>query len=125
MSKSKIILASLILLLLAISVTAQHSISTPAGPVYSYSHLSTLTTTTVKASAGVLHSVLVNGSGSSPCLAIVYDSTNPSGNQVAAVDCSSSKQLNYDVALANGLTVVMVSTATPTPAAADITITFQ
>jgi hypothetical protein len=103
---------------------AQHSISTPAGPVYSYSHISTLTSTTVKGSSGVLHSVLVNGSGSSPCLVIVYDSTNPSGSQVAAVDCSSSKQLNYDVSLANGLTVVTVSTANP-PVAADVTITFQ
>lgn len=125
MSKSKIAIVALILLLLSISGMAQHSISTPAGPIYSYSHISTLTSTTVKGSSGTLHSIIINGSGSSPCLVIVYDSTGPSGNQVAAVDCSSSKQLNYDVSFANGLTIVTVSTAAPVPTAADVTVLYQ
>jgi hypothetical protein len=125
MTKPRIMSAILIaLFFLALTSKAQHSVSIPAGPVYSYSHISTLTSTTVKAAAGVLHSVLVNGSGSSPCLVILYDSTNTSGNQVAAIDCASARQFSYDVAFTNGLTVVNVSTANAA-IAADVTVTFQ
>jgi hypothetical protein len=127
MSRTSKLFVSVVIITLyvfVLSVKAQHSISIPAGPVYSYSHISTLTSTTVKAAAGVLHSVLVNGSGSSPCLVILYDSTNTSGNQVAAIDCASARQFNYDVAFTNGLTVVNVSTANAA-IAADVTVTFQ
>jgi hypothetical protein len=124
MSKSKTILGIVAAFFLALSLSAQHNISTPAGPVYSYSHISTLTTTLVKSGAGVLHSVVVNASGSSPCFVILYDSITPSGGQIAGVDCASAKQLNYDVSVVNGLTVVTLSTASPT-ANPDLTITFQ
>lgn len=92
--------------------------------VWQYSHISALTTTTAKASAGTLHSIVVNASGSVPCFVIVYDSTTASGSQIAAVDCAGKGQLTYDVSFTTGLTIVTTSTATPTTSP-DVTCTYQ
>lgn len=115
-------IAILVTLFLSNPVRADLNQSLPQ--TWQYSHIGILTTTTSKSSAGTLHSIVVNASGSVPCFVIVYDSTTASGNQIAGVDCAGKGQLTYDVSFTTGLTVVTASTATPS-SAPDVTVTYQ
>jgi hypothetical protein len=111
-------LTAVIVLLWAAAMPGQLNVPQPQS--WLYSHISTLTTTVVKSGTGVLHSVAVNAPGGVGCFVTLYDSVTASGTKIAVADCSGAKQLNYDVALANGLTVVTTSLANP-----DVTITFE
>lgn len=120
--KNSWIVVLIVVVLLVAPVRADLNTSLPQ--VWQYSHITTLTTTTPKSAAGALHSIVVNASGSVPCLVTVYDSTTATGNQIAAVDCAGKGQLTYDVSFTSGLTIVTSSTATPS-SAPDITATYQ
>lgn len=117
-----ILILLLIVIILVIPVKADLNVSQPL--TWQYNHISNLTTTTAKSSAGTLHSIVVNSSGSVPCTIIIYDSLTVSSSQIAAIDCSSRGQLTYDTSFTTGLTIVTTSTATPA-IAPDITATFQ
>lgn len=91
------------------------------GLYYSYANITTDTTTTVKSSAGVLHAITFNNPVATETLTI-YDNTAASGTKIGTVTVPASPQpvtLTYDVAFANGLTIV---TAT---AASDITVSYK
>jgi len=120
--KNILVSALLVFVLLAWPVRADLNVSLPQ--TWQYSHISTLTTTNPKSTAGTLHSIVVNASGSTPCFVTVYDSTTASGSQIASVDCGGKGQLTYDVSFTTGLTIVTSSTATPS-SAADLTVTYQ
>ena len=85
---------------------------------YSYSHITTDTTTTVKSGAGTLHAVCLNTIAATETITI-YDNTAGSGTKIAVITEASGQSpgcLFYDVAFSTGLTLV---TAT---AAGDITV---
>jgi hypothetical protein len=89
---------------------------TPA--VFSYKHINSAATTTVKSSAGTLHTISINSkAASSSCT--VYDNATGSGTVIAVLDTVNFEgSLTYDVLFATGLT--LVTTGTP-----DITVTYR
>jgi hypothetical protein len=89
----------------------------------SYANITTATTTQVKASAGVLHTITINSLGTVASSITVYDSTTGTGTKIATIDSLSATGLGskiYDVSFATGLTVVTTGTAAP-----DITLSFR
>jgi hypothetical protein len=85
---------------------------------YSFTNITTDTTTTVKSGAGFLHTICVNTLAATGT-ATVYDNTAGSGTKIATIGTGTAICLIYDVAFATGLTIV---TAT---AAADITVSYK
>lgn len=87
---------------------------------FSYSHISTNTTTTVKSGSGVLHSIVINTLGTTDTLTI-YDNTAGSGTVIAVVNAALSQgTFIYDCAFSTGLTVVSSGTTPP-----DVTINYR
>lgn len=86
---------------------------------YSYSHISTNTTTVVKSGAGTLNAVVINNSGTS-ATATIFDSTTGSGSIIATINTSNQGALRYQLAFSTGLTVVTAGTA-----AADVTVVYK
>lgn len=85
---------------------------------YSYNHISTATTTTVKSGAGTLHALTINTKGSAST-ATIYDNTAGSGTVIAVVDTSGATgTVIYDVAFTTGLTVVTAATQ-------DLTVSYK
>jgi hypothetical protein len=85
---------------------------------YSYSHISTATTTTVKSGAGTFRALTINTKGTAST-ATVYDNTAGSGTVIAVVDTSGATgTVIYDVAFTTGLTVVTV-------ASQDLTVSYK
>lgn len=76
-----------------------------ADNTFSYTHISTQTTTTCKSAAGVLHSININ-TGAASATATVYDNTAGSGTVIAVISGANPLQFMYDVAFINGLTIV-------------------
>lgn len=72
---------------------------------FSYTHISTQTTTVAKPAAGVLHSININ-TGAASAVATVYDSLTGSGTVIAVVSGANPLQFMYDVAFLTGLTIV-------------------
>jgi hypothetical protein len=101
---------------------------TPATPLpvadvagYSFCHISTSTTTTCKASAGVLHTVTVSNLGTVASTVTVYNNTAGSGAVIAVINTLAGQtSYVYDLAFSTGLTVVSTGTAAP-----DVTITYR
>jgi hypothetical protein len=98
---------------------------TPAGAqsvqAWQYQNINTSTTTTMKSSPGVLHSVCINTPVATGTIQI-YDNTAGSGNKIGLITIQSSPQpicQIYDVAFWTGLTIV---TAVEQP---DITVSFR
>lgn len=88
---------------------------------YSYSHISTNTTTTVKSGAGVLRSISINTKGASSNIATIYDNTAGSGTVIGVIDTTDrTVTLKFDVIFSTGLTIV-----TATGTAADITVSYR
>ena len=88
---------------------------------FKYTNITTDTTTVVKASAGVLHTLTFNNPVATETVTL-YDNTAGSGTKIGTVTVPASPQpvtLKYDVAFNTGLTVV---TATAT---SDITVSYQ
>lgn len=78
---------------------------------YSFSNITTATTTTVKSGAGTLHALVINTKGVAST-ATIYDNTSASGTKIGTVDTSLGTGTNiYDVAFATGLTIVTAATA--------------
>lgn len=91
----------------------------PAG--YTYSHISTATTTTVKSGAGVLHTITVNGLGTVASSTTVYDNTAASGTVIAIINTLAGQtSYIYDIAFGTGLTLVTTGTVAP-----DITVSYR
>ncbi|MEI7912719.1 MAG: hypothetical protein WCK77_24090 [Verrucomicrobiota bacterium] len=85
----------------------------------SYTHITTATTTVIKASTGVLARVVVNTLGAGSILTI-YDNTAGSGTVIAVMTTAIQTSQTFDVACATGITVVS-SLGT----AADLTIVWR
>ncbi len=78
---------------------------------YSYSNITTNTTTTVKSGAGILKRITVNVIGSGDALATVYDNTAGSGTKIATISAgTTSVNLEFDARFATGLTIVTSGT---------------
>lgn len=104
----------LALLLLAGPALAQQPQS------FQYTNITTDTTTAIKSSPGVLHSICVNTPAATGTVT-VYDNTAGSGTKIATITsfASVSGCFIYDVAFWTGLTIV---TATAAP---DITVSYR
>jgi hypothetical protein len=101
--------------------------ATPANSVpvvgagFTYSHISTATTTTVKSGAGVVHTITVNNLGTVASTTTVYDNTAGSGTVMAVINTLAGQvSYVYDVAFATGLTLVTTGTVAP-----DITVSYR
>lgn len=84
-------------------------------------NIKTATTTVVKASAGILHSITLNTPVASAVIA-VYDNASGAGTTIATITFAAAltggpDTLIYDTAFTNGLTVI--TTGTP-----DITVNY-
>lgn len=89
---------------------------TPAG--YTYGHISTDTTTTLKSGAGVLHTICVNSVGAASTIT-VDDATSATTPTVAVLSGATLGCYTYDVAFSTGLTIV---TAVAAP---DLTVAYR
>lgn len=95
-------------------------VSASAG-TYSYQHISTATTTTVKSGAGGLHSVVVNTLGTVASTTTIYDNTTGSGTVIGVINTLTlAGMFVYDVAFTVGLTIVTTGTVAP-----DLTVSYQ
>ena len=84
---------------------------------FTYSYISTATTTAVKAAAGFLHTITVQG-GTAGTI-IIYDNTAGSGTIVASFDSTNAlATYTLDIKMATGITVV-------TGAATKLTVSFR
>lgn len=82
-----------------------------ANDIYTYTPISTNTTTLVKSGSGALHTITVNNPGSS-WIATVYDNTSATGTPIAVIAFVAGLiiSLDYDVRLNTGLTIVTCGT---------------
>lgn len=103
------------------SDTSNHSIRVSAQPGgFSYTHISTNTTTQAKAGAGVLHALTINTLGSVDTITL-YDNTACSGTVIAIANAAASQTtLNFDAAFGVGLCIATSGTTAP-----DITVTWR
>lgn len=84
-------------------------------------HITTSTTTVVKASAGVLHSVIVNTKGTVASTITIYNNTSAAGTIVAIIDSLTlSGTFQFDISMSLGITVVTTGTVAP-----DITVAWR
>lgn len=84
---------------------------------YSYTNISSATTTTVKSGSGFLHAIVINTTAAGTIT--VYDNTAGSGTTIATIAASSAdKTLIYNVSFTVGLTIV-------TAAASNITVSYR
>lgn len=88
---------------------------------FTYSHIATATTTTVKSGAGDLHSITVNSKGTVASTITVYDNTAGSGTVIAVIDSLNlGGAFVFDIAFATGLTLVTTGTVAP-----DVTVSYR
>jgi hypothetical protein len=81
---------------------------------YSFTNISTATTTVVKNGAGTLHAVIVNSKGTVASTLTVYDNTAGSGTIIAIIDSLNlSGTFEYDIDFATGCTIVSTGTVAP------------
>ena len=88
---------------------------------FSYAHISTATTTTVKSGAGVVHTICVNTLGTVASTITVDDAltaTTPTIGVINSLTLLGCQTL--DVAFATGLTIVTTGTAAP-----DVTVSYR
>lgn len=90
-----------------------------------YKNLVGASTTTLKQSAGRLHSIVVNGAGVTSQSVTIYDNISATGTKIGTIDLSkipSPTVLQYNtngVAFSNGLTLLIVGSAV------DITVIYE
>lgn len=88
---------------------------------FSFTNITTSTTTTIKSGAGVLHLVNINADGTVASATTVYDSLTGSGTKIATINSLAlSGAFVYDVAFSIGLTVVTTGTSPP-----DVTVSWR
>lgn len=88
-------------------------------PPFSYTNITTGTTTVVKGSSGILHSVTINTTAAATIT--LYDNASAaSGTKIATIAASPviGSTFLYDCSLINGLTIV-------TAGASDITVSWK
>lgn len=96
------------------------SIDTKLGG-YSFTNITTATTTVVKSGAGVLHGITINTKGTVASTVTIYDNTAGSGTKIGIIDSLNlSGPFLFDAIFATGLTIVTTGTAAP-----DITVTYR
>lgn len=106
-------------------VQGMQGVSIQASPsgAYSYSNITSATTTTVKSGAGTFRALTVNTYVASATITI-YDNTAGSGTKIATITLPSTitgdspATLRYDIAFATGLTIV-------TSGATDLTVSYK
>lgn len=88
---------------------------------WSFTNISTSTTTTVKSGAGTFHLCSINTLGTVASTCTFYDNTAGSGTIIAIINSLTlSGSFTYDIAFATGLTVVTTGTAAP-----NITVAYK
>lgn len=88
---------------------------------FTYSHISTATTTVVKSGAGELHAISVNTKGTVASTITVFDNTAGSGTVIGVIDSLNlSGAFVLDVAFTTGLTIVTTGTVAP-----DLTVSYR
>lgn len=87
---------------------------------WQYQNITADTTTTIKTTSGVLHTVCINTPAATGTITI-YDNTAASGTKIGTITSFASTPgcFNYDVQFWTGLTIV-TGTAAP-----DITVSFR
>jgi len=101
------------------SVTSYLAASAVGG--YTYTHISTSTTTLIKGSSGTLHTISVNSKGTVASTITVYDSATASGTIIAIIDSLNlSGSFRYDIAALTAITVVTTGTVAP-----DVTVSWK
>lgn len=89
-----------------------------------YTHVAAgIATTVIKASAGILHSIVFNSAAAATNTTVVYDNASGAGTVIAAVAATTATlptTLIYDLAFNNGLTII-----TTTAAGGDMTVTWK
>lgn len=84
---------------------------------FSYSNITTATTTTVKSGAGFVHAITVNTTAAGTIT--IYDNTAGSGTKIGTLKASIGEQtFIFNVTFGTGLTIV-------TAAASDITVSYR
>ena len=88
----------------------------------SYVHISTNTNTVVKASPGVIHTLMLGSKGGAGEIATLYDNTTCSGTVIAVVDLAGNDATSqtYDAKFNTGLCIT-----TGSGTVADITVTYR
>ena len=88
---------------------------------YSFSNITTATTTTVKSGAGYLRRIVVNTKGTVASAIVIYDNAAGSGTKIATIDSLNLYgTFTFDIAFATGLTLVTTGTAAP-----DVTVIYK
>lgn len=84
---------------------------------YSYTNITTDTTTTIKSGTGVLHEICINTPAATETITL-WDNTSASGTKIGTITvfASTNPCMTYDIVFQTGLTIV---TAT---AASDLTV---
>lgn len=104
-------------------VTGMQGVALQASPSggWSFTNISTSTTTTVKSGAGTFHLASINTLGTVASTCTFYDNTAGSGTIIAIINSLTlSGSFIYDIAFATGLTVVTTGTAAP-----NITVAYK
>ena len=84
---------------------------------FSYSNITTATTTTVKSGAGFLHAITINTTAAGAIT--IYDNTAASGTKIGTLKASIGEQtFILNVSFGTGLTIV-------TAAASDVTVSYR
>lgn len=84
---------------------------------FSYSNITSATTTTVKSGAGFVHAITVNTTAAGAIT--IYDNTAGSGTKIGTLKASVGEQtFFYNASFGTGLTIV-------TAAASDITVSYR
>lgn len=107
------------------TVTTVGTLTTITNPVsqagYSFTNITTATTTTVKSGAGTLHAVIVNTKGTVASTTTIYDNTAGSGTVIGIIDSLTlSGTFQFDINFATGLTLVTTGTVAP-----NITVSYR
>lgn len=94
--------------------------ASPSG-AFTFGHISTAATTTLKSGSGTLHNVSVNTLGTVASTATIYDSTTGSGTVIGVINTLNlSGSFILDVAFTTGLTIVTTGTIAP-----DLTVSYK
>lgn len=84
---------------------------------FSFSYISTATTTVIRTGAGLLHTITVNGGTAGTIIA--YDNTSAAGTIIASFDSTNALETyTFDVSFSTGLTII-------TSAATKLTVSYR
>lgn len=86
-----------------------------------YAVISTATTTTVKSTAGMLHSITVNSKGTVASSITIYNALTATGTPIAIIDSLNLYgTFSFDVYFNTGLTIVTTGTVAP-----NVTVSYR